>query len=134
VSALAKEMVDSYGLLTEVRESERMSYHQLVSLALGFEHGAVLVSAVGEDDTIALSSIATAYGEDVSHEMPWCDAIGRGLIWVWSLTGQNGYPDGCQLEFGSVRRHGQPEHLCVQLMVAGSCVNICMVGEWLKRP
>lgn len=128
--------MDSYGALTEVRESERLGDHDLRSLALGFEHGAVLLSAVGEDDTIAISALPAAYGEGVSQELPWSDAIGRALIWLWSLTNQQGYEDGCQLEFGAARREGQPDgdRLCVQFMVAASGLRICMVSEWLTRP
>lgn len=130
---LTKDIVESYGALTEVRESERLGDHELASLALGFENGAVLVTAVGEDDTIALCPVPTAYGEDVSQAVPWRDAIGRGLLWMWSLTNQQGYEDGCQLEFGKVSRDGQPQHLSIQLMVAASALNVCTVGEWLRR-
>jgi hypothetical protein len=131
---LTKQIVDRYGALTEVRESERLGEHDLASLALGFEHGAVLVSAAGEDDTIAIRLIASAFGEDVSQEMPWRYAVGRALVWLWSLKNQQGYEDGLQLEFGGVRSEGQPQHLCVQLMVAASGLQICTVGEWLSHP
>ncbi len=136
MASLAKEIVDSYGALTEVRESERVGDHDLRSLALGFEHGAVLLSAVGEDDTLAISALSAAHGEDVSKDQPWNDAVGRALIWLWSLTNQQGYEDGCQLEFGAARRQGQPDgdHLCVQVMVAGSGLHISIVSDWLTRP
>jgi len=54
MSGLAKEVVDSYGVLKYVRVAERMvsGRHDIMALTLGFERGAVLVSAVGDDDTI----------------------------------------------------------------------------------
>ena len=131
MSSLTKEMVDSYGVLTEVREAERLGANGPVSITLSFEHGSVLVSAAPDDDTIAMRAVASVDGEDVSAERPWRDAIGRGLIWIWTLTNQQGYEDGCQLEFGDVSRHDRPRHLCVQLMVAASTLHVATVSAWL---
>jgi Family of unknown function (DUF6334) len=129
MGALTKEIVDSDGALREVRARVEPGVG-VVSLALQFENGAVLVSAAGDDDTIAVGAVAAADGQDISQEMPWRAAIGRGLLWWWSLTNQHGFEDGCQLEFG---RAGQPppEHLCVQLMVAASQLSVSTVGDSL---
>jgi hypothetical protein len=56
--SLAKQMVDSYGALIEVREGDRFGSDDPASLALGFDHGALLVSAVAEDDTICRHVLA----------------------------------------------------------------------------
>jgi Family of unknown function (DUF6334) len=58
------------------------------------------------------------------------DAIGRGLLWVWTLTNQQGYEGGCQFEFG-VGRNDRPEQLCIQLTVAASTLHISTVSPWL---
>jgi hypothetical protein len=129
--SLPKQMVDTYGVLTEVREGERLGTSGPVSLTLGFEHGSVLVSAAPTDDTIVMQAVTSVDGEDVSAERPWRDAIGRGLIWVWTLQNQQGHDDGCQLEFGDVTRYDRPRHLCVQLMVAASTLHVVTVSAWL---
>lgn len=129
--AVTKAVVDDWGALTEVRESARIDRGSPSALALGFEHGVMLLSALGEDDTIDVRPIGTAHGRDLSAEQPWCDAIGRRLIWGWSLTNQQGYEDGCQFEFGNQIGGGQPSQLCIQVMVAASGLRISLVGEWL---
>jgi hypothetical protein len=90
----------------------------------------LLVSAETEDDTIALSAEARAPGRDVSGEPPWRDAIGRGLLWVWALTNQQGYEDGCQVDFGGVDRNDRPDRLCIQLIVAASTLHISTMSAW----
>jgi hypothetical protein len=131
MSSLAKEMVDSYGALIEVRDGDWIGASGPVALTLGFERGVVLVSADANDDTIKMSAVESANGRDVSAEAPWSDAIGRGLIWVWALTNQQGYEDGCQFEFGDVGRNDRPEQLCVQVMVAAATLHISTVSVWL---
>ena len=131
MSALAKDIVDSYGALTEVREGEWLNATGPISLTLGFEHGVVVVSAEAEDDTITLSAAGPASGRDVSAEPAWRDAIGRGLLWLWTLTNQQGYEDGCQFEFGEVGHGDRAEHLCIQAMVAGATLHVSTVSAWL---
>jgi hypothetical protein len=126
---LTKQLVDSYGALVEVREGRRLGRNGPVSVTLGFENGAVLVSAEADDDTITMQAIASLSGADVSAESPWSSAIGRGLMWVWTLTNQQGYQDGCQFEFKESGRDG-PRHLCVQLVVAASALHVSTVAPW----
>jgi uncharacterized protein DUF6334 len=124
-----KEIVDSYGALTEVREGDRLGVSGPVTLTLGFECGAILVSADADDDTITLTSTDRPSGRDVSAEAPWRDAIGRGLLWLWTLTNQQGYEDGYQFEFGEVG--DRAAQLCIQLMVAGATLHVSTVSAWL---
>jgi Family of unknown function (DUF6334) len=126
--SLIKEMVDSYGVLTEVREGERLGANGPVSITLAFEHGSVLVAAQPDADTITMRAVTSADGANVSAERPWRDAVGRGLIWIWTLRNQHGYEDGCQLEFGDVTRHDRPRYLCVQLVVAASTLHVATVN------
>jgi len=131
MASLAKEIVDSYGALTSVREGDRLAAGGPVSLTLGFEHGSVLVSAIPDHDTITVRAVAAADGQDVSAERPWRDAIGRGLIWIWVLTNQHGHEDGWQLEFGEVGQDDRPRHLCVQMVVAASTLRVATVNAWV---
>jgi Family of unknown function (DUF6334) len=128
MSGFAKEIVDSYGRLIEVREGDWLGASGPVALTLGFEHGVVLVRTDADDDTITLTSAGPASGRDVSTEPPWRDAIGRGLLWVWTLTNQQGFEDGCQFEFGQVGPDAPWEPLCIQLMVAAATLHISTVN------
>ena len=121
MAPIAKQIVDSYGALTDIR-GRRLSGGGLAALTLGFERGAVLIAAVGDDDTIRVSAVPEVEGDSLSQLFPWRDAIGRGVIWVWSLTNQQGYQDGSQLEFGKPAKHDQPGQLCVQIVIAASAL------------
>jgi len=121
---ITKEIVDSYGALIWIRDGEWIGAAGAIALTLGFERGVVLVTADADDDTIRLTVGDPATGRDVSNEAPWRDAIGRELLWLWMLTNQQGYEDGCQFEFGRVVRNDQPERLCIQLMVAGATLHV----------
>jgi len=126
--SLGKEMVDSYGALIEAREGDWIGASGPVALTLGFERGMVLLSADADDDTIEVSVVESASGRDVSAQAPWKDAIGRGLVWVWALTNQHGYEDGCQFEFGDVGRNDRPEQFCIQVIVAAATLHISTVS------
>ena len=129
MATIAKEIVDSYGALTEVR-GRSVPGVGLTALMLGFDHGSVLIEAVGDDDTIRVSAIPEVDGDVLSQQVPWRDAIGRGVVWVWSLTNQQGYRDGSQLEFGKPAQHDQPSYLSVQIIVAASALRVSMVSGW----
>lgn len=138
MTALTKRIVESYGRLIEVLEVERPGAFALVALGLRFNGGAVVIRAVAEDDTIALEAHPTVTGKSVGHELPWQDALGRGLIFMWTLTNQTGHEDGCQMEFGKVRYDGRfPDAahlLTIQFMVAASALHISYVTEWPSGP
>lgn len=67
----------------------------------GFERGALVVTAVPEDDTvtISLANPTLTHATDLTTQHPWRMLIGCALVWQWDLTNQHGYLDGCQLEF-----------------------------------
>ncbi len=129
MATISKEIVDSYGALIEVR-GRSLSRVGLTALTLAFERGSVLIEAVGDDDTISLRAVPEADGDVLSQQAPWRNAIGRGVIWVWSLTNQQGYHDGSQLEFGKPAHQAQPNQLCIQMVVAGSALRLSTVSDW----
>lgn len=130
MGTLAKEIVDSYGPLTEVRGCVQAGVTGLATLALGFERGAVLIEAVGADDTIRLRAVPEVEGDVLSQEAPWREAIGRGVVWVWALTNQQGYRDGNQFEFGQSAQRDQATQLCIQVVVAASALRVSTVNAW----
>lgn len=130
MASVVTEIVDSYGALSEVR-GQPVAGIGLVALTLRFEHASVLVEADADDDTIRLTSTSGTEGESLSHLAPWTSAVGRGVRWVWSLTNQQGYDDGVQMEFGNRAQEGQPIHLCVQLLVVASALRISEVSDWV---
>lgn len=79
MSSLTKEIVDSYGTLTAVREGERLGASGPVTLTLGFEHGVVLVSADADDDTIMLTPTGPPSGRDLSAEAPCAERNRTGF-------------------------------------------------------
>lgn len=129
MTEVSKEIVDSYGALAEVR-GRPLSGGGLAGLMLGFERGAVMIEAVGDDDTISVRAVREGDGEVLSELTPWRDGIGRGVIWVWSLTNQQGYQDGLQLEFGKPAQPDQPDQLSVQIMAAASVLHVSTVSDW----
>lgn len=60
----------------------------------------------GESDELEIAKIPddwnTPHILDLSHEHPWVDVINQRLFSVWQLIEFRGFPDGFQLEFGSV--------------------------------
>ena len=130
--SLTKAIVDGFGALTKVCVVEWLSAggDSVVSLGLAFEHGSLLVRANGEEDSMSLLAAPALHGEDISHEPPWREAIGRGVMWVWRLTNQQGYEDACQIEFGKPTRPGQEDNVTVQVVVAGSALHVATVSEW----
>lgn len=52
-------------------------------------------------------------------------------MWIWTLTNQQGYEDGCQFEFGGIENGDRAEHLSIQLMVAGATLHVSTVSAWL---
>ena len=133
--SLTKQIVDRYGTLTEVCVVEWLSagVGNVKTLGLAFEQGSLLVRANNEDDSISLLAPPSLQGEDISHQPPWREAIGRGVVWVWLLANQQGYEDACQIEFGKPTGPGQADSVTVQLVVAGSALHVSTVSEWTSR-
>lgn len=84
-----------------------------------FELQSVVVTAVSDDDTItvAVGGATLPYPHELTGVEPWSRLIGCGVLWLWRMTNQGGYADGCQIEFG---RPG--EFWGIQLMCEASAL------------
>ncbi|MCG8424016.1 MAG: DUF6334 family protein [Proteobacteria bacterium] len=93
-----------------------------VALSLVFEEGEVLV-AVEEDDSLFIGDEKMLRTDPATRSValsamaPWNGAIGLPLLWSWTLTNQQGYVDGLQLEFAA--NVESPSVLIQLLAVAG---------------
>lgn len=77
------------------------------AIELRFENGTVATVYVdSEFDTLRLELKEIevredCYVRDATPSVPWTEALGRSLSWVWILTNQLGYEDGFRFEFSS---------------------------------
>ena len=87
----------------------------------------VSASAEGDTDEIALGTDSpTKDSDDVSGRSPWVAAIGKPLLWAWSLRNQQGYCDGVQLEFRTTVSDSGP---ILQLATRASCLRVFSLTE-----
>jgi hypothetical protein len=100
-----------------------------VAVALTFEHGILWLAARPEDDQLVTLDEAVGVSPvDVSRWAPWKSALGRSCLWAWTLTNHTGHTDGAQLLFAAP----PATDVSVQLVVAASQVDVCVVGEPLR--
>ena len=78
--------------------------HMLVALRLHFDNSSVEIDC-DADDSLTITNCEDSELEDgetvvsLSHDEFWSSALGKPLLWVWSMVNQNGYFDGLQLHF-----------------------------------
>jgi hypothetical protein len=87
-------------------DSDEAGHDWLVAIEFVFEKGAIVVEAVPDDDTVSVhvATDALTYWEGESVRVTADHAaIGMGVRWAWSLTNQQGYVDGFQVELTSDR-------------------------------
>lgn len=113
--------------LTEVTAHVRFSPVRGQMEALSLSFGAVTCIVVAEDDdSLTVTSDWTAdpalSSVSLSAEQPWKAAIGKPLLWSWSMTNQQGYRDGLQLELAMNVSDDSP--VVIQLFSIGSEINV----------
>ena len=90
--------------LRAVREFRALE--MLSGLELDFGSTTLLIQAIADDDTVAISTgnrPAAEGGEtDASSRQPWCDLIGQSFCWGWVTINQQGYLDGVLLSFSDI--------------------------------
>lgn len=93
---------------------------------LRFERQSIVISSEPEDDTIRVKygEATLPFQKDITAREPWRTLIGCGVLWAWTMTNQNGYPDGYQIEFA---RPG--ECLSVQFMSEGGTLSLRSVAS-----
>ncbi|MDY6937369.1 MAG: DUF6334 family protein [Cyanobacteriota bacterium] len=127
---LLSEIVYESGLLRQVDSlyfDEDMD--SCTSIVLTFQHRIFTITAIASDDTIELYSGNSylANGDRLiskTEKEPWCQAIGKRIIWAWSLTNQQGYEDSLQFHFSKIDRDSSSidseEDILIQLIVVAS--------------
>ncbi|WP_437755249.1 DUF6334 family protein [Sorangium sp. So ce1389] len=80
---------------------------QCVGVRLAFSEKYLFIYAEGLDDSICISEsfpAALSGGAIRGALMPveWASAIGRPILWAWTMTNTQGRLDGLQIEFGTV--------------------------------
>lgn len=92
---------------------------------LGFETRSISIAGEPLDDTIRVryGGATLPFQEDLTAHEPWRLLIGCGVIWTWTLTNQNGYVDGFQIELA---RPG--ECWSVQFMSEGASLSVRSLG------
>lgn len=104
-----------------VRESVPVPYIRALSLVFD----AVSIVLVAEDDDSL--SIASEYADpelspiSLGAEQPWSRALGKPLLWSWSLTNQQGYRDGLQLELAN---NVDDASVVIQILVEASTIKL----------
>ena len=95
----------------------------LLAIVLAFETCRVAVVAQADDsiDIRSAEGLVEACDIDLSAVSPWNQAIGKPLMWSWTMTNQQGYFDGLQLEFAE---HSGAEAVVVQAICIGSELKI----------
>lgn len=94
-----------------VPHDEPQSDAMVVAVKFIFDNIETLVSAVSDDDTIAVTSrteVPHPEDEEGSHHelhdvgqlSPWNRCVGQRLLWAWSMTSGHGYFDAVQMQFG----------------------------------
>ncbi len=110
------------------------------TLTLDFD-GVQVAFVACEDDSIAVCAAADAPAEDedeydvetvdLTDEEPWRAAVGKPLMWTWSMTNQQGYRDAFQLEFAV---DTSDTAVVIQLIVLASWIHIRLVDEAYLPP
>jgi Family of unknown function (DUF6334) len=109
------------------------------TLTLDFE-GVQIVFVARSDDSLAvcdLTDVEAPEAEDdvetvdLTDEDPWRAAVGKPLMWAWSMTNNFGYRDGFQLEFAV---DTSDSAVVVQLIVLSSWIHIRPLDEEFLPP
>ena len=118
-NALLKAAVDSFGSIIRV-EVDDPNPPTLSLVKVSLDMGSVVVKAIADDDSIAVSANAPQGIDtyDVSHVPPWHRLIGAHILWVWTLENHQGYVDGIQF--------------FVRADVGDSCVQLVAIASSLK--
>ena len=95
-------------------------------IVLEFEATRLFLSAAEEDDSILLSTEPPPMAGCVPRAAAtWTPALGRSVLWAWTLTNHRGYVDGVRLEF---RNTVSDSGLIVEVLVAASMLHTVVVG------
>ncbi len=106
----------------------------IVGVRLVFETRTLDCLANPDDDTIAISAASAVPEAELSscvHPV-WLRAIGRPLMWTWSLENNQGYWDAIQLEFA--HDSGDRDVISIQLLVMASQITFYSLTQLPMDP
>lgn len=117
--------------LTQVTAHVRTSPFRAHTQALAMTFGEVSCVVIAEpDDSLRLADASwTADPDlspiDISDREPWSRALGKPLMWSWSMTNQQGYRDALQLELA---QDVDDPPVLIQLVALGSEIKVRSVS------
>ncbi|WP_437306052.1 DUF6334 family protein [Sorangium sp. So ce388] len=121
--------VDEFCLLTnlELYVDEDLS-GQCVGVCLTFSEKELFVYAEGSDDSICVSenfpdALSVEAIRRALAPVGWASALGRPILWAWTMTNTQGRLDGLQIEFGTVDHPS----ITLQIMVRASTLVLRML-------
>jgi Family of unknown function (DUF6334) len=101
--------------------------HFISHIVLEFDGARLTLSAVADDDTLALSRMAPpgdAY--EIRQSSIWSAASDRVLFQGWTLTNHQGYPDGVRLDF---RNTASDSPVVFEAIVEASMIRVFRASE-----
>jgi len=105
-------------------------------LQLQFDKESVYLAVEGDDDTLIVGvcprwiNDADLVGHNLSNQEPWRKAIGKPLLWSWTMIDRTEFFDGIQLEFAE---NVEDESVIVQLIRMPAELAVREVGsEFVK--
>ena len=127
---VGKSIVDNWGSLVSVigcsrlTEQERGPVSVFEEIEVNFTSGTATVIAESEYDTVRVEGRFSKLPSrvDLSDAEPWSQFIGSSALWTWTLTNQQGYTDGFQLEFRT-----SSDFLGIQLVCVASHLRVSVV-------
>ena len=118
---LLQEVCCVGGRLRQVRALELFPESSLTcALELRFDSVTLSISAVPEDDTVAIALSKLNGSPSIRTNTVWSLCIGKPLQWAWLMTNQQGYNDGVRLEFNDPE---SPASTIIDLIIAASSIN-----------
>ncbi|MGE8224919.1 MAG: DUF6334 family protein [Stenotrophomonas sp.] len=122
---LIRQACNDGGKLEQVLESSFQPHSRLIDgLELRFETLTLCITAVAEDDTVALSLGSLDRQSLKSSNRFLSQCLGKSLQWAWLTTNQQGYTDGIRLEF---QDQSGAAAVILDIVVAASVLNFYKV-------
>lgn len=122
---LLRQACNDGGKLEKILESSFHPSSRLIDgLELRFETLTLSISAVADDDTIALSLGGLDRPSLRTSNQFLCQCLGKPLQWAWLTTNQQGYTDGIRLEF---QDQSGAAAVILDIIVAASMLNFYKV-------
>ncbi len=117
--------------LTQVTAHVRTSPFRAQTQALSMTFGEVSCVVIAEpDDSLRLADASWTPDPDLSpiivgDQEPWSRALGKPLMWSWTMTNQQGYRDALQLELA---QDVDDPPVLIQLLALGSEIKVRTVA------